>query len=1061
MKCIAIQAFDPPPQWSEYCLRLSLGDLVIIKGEYEGWYKGERFPSTTATHHQTNISPKDSHPSSTTISGSHMYVNKSSRSHSMVPPLTTQSEASSSTDSIPTTNKTSSGSTNVKTNHRKTDADAVPPSSNNSLNSKGFFPSSHIVRFDGSPNNPFSLNYSLSTGEQTNSVVPPSSQSNQTSNTKEGNENKQQTVYSIPPIYPANYYTSSNSSINMFSPRGEDSTGSRFSSIIAPQTAEESVTQRLSSSPPSATTPFPTKQSQHDQTSQLTSAIHNTSNSNTSSTFSSVNNTPLVVSSIDFSSTTQNANTQMQRSNLVSFSGEYTENSVTVGSLESNSSHVTSLYQPITNVLSTSPSTLGTLATGLDADPIRNTSSKTLNGSKRNSSEVVQQDSLTVGFPMVASISSPSLSILSSSPTNSGQISPTLSKEPTTHTRSKSFRRGILNSFQATKLKLEGLMNKEKTDSTYNPVINNAINGSITERDRRPMTPDNSEKMFKRSQSNELGSQKPKRASLNLSGLNIFGSRPEDQQDVLNATMPISSPSHRTEGSDEKLFSPSNNLSHRDSFKSHNDKKRSHSVVSSAFPGASPRSPHSVIVNSAVIALGNVFPELIYSQPSTLGGVVDIFSNMSGHYQREIAPFSEENWFSPFLQVPFCRSMIETVFEWNINHFESLATQEDNRERFIRVFEIECKMLNYMIDYYSYQKCDEEGKNFKTRMTDILKMQVYLLEEGSSLFSEDIVIKKNGEKLTPANTQIYDLYMMYWESIDQEKKSKDGSSKKKTSLLYRMPEGNSQLLIEITGCGYYERVEWRFGLYDIGTKKFISEDLIVSTNRRNISRISVASPEDFDDEGTLDEDEDPTIVRNRTNSTISALFKDIPKGLFEKEQLVLLLRVFKFERISDNSNMGHNLDCRVPFAIGCTARFNQTVVSDLANGGNIRQEVFFYAFKNTQPLVNTVQDIMNDEMELERTDLFGVEMVMSMISGDYYKAMKQSPQIAQMPIVPMTHFSSSVLPDDIRNDIYITLDNLLLKTMRTLFVEAKMYIKDKDGNTVQCDINRKQRVYRS
>ncbi|KAG2387911.1 hypothetical protein C9374_000761 [Naegleria lovaniensis] len=887
---IAIQSFDPPSHVSDYCIRLSVGDLVIIRGEFEGWYKGERFPSTTSIlSTAVSNSPQGfkSKPS-----GMKKFLQSSSNgdSEQHLPILTTNAltgvvTSYSSGLGSPPTSPTTMGmpeSGSLSTTHSR----SSKKYSENEIekvivSSKGFFPATHIIRFDGSPNNPFSLNYQLATGVSEHQHRN-NSQLNEASPANNGSQQQ------IAVISANNSNVAGNPSLVLLSPRKSNASDMKFGTFQNNDEQGSFMSQPALNSNVLETPPITVSSSSNsslqpmDHSGEISNSSPNEQNDYITTTPASASP---ALSSIIGSVTTSNTGVLNPQSSLKNNMYSISDNSI----------------------LGSSPSALTEV--------------------KRNTNPV----------------------------TNSSQ---------TSVNRTKSFRRGVLNSFHATKQKIEHMINKPEP--------------------KKNMTP-NSEK--RQSILNE--SQKSKRTSLNLTGMNLSNIFSTSRDDFATNQRAISlSDTFFTDN--EKILSPSSSKSH--------ERKRSQSIsANTAFLTSSKNT--NAIISTALTAIGNVYPEQIYAQSSYLGGTVEIFSNVAQHFQREILPFLEMDWFTPFLNIPICKTIIETVFDWNMKHFKSLTTHEDNRERLMRVFEIECKMINSMIDYYSYQHSND-SENYKPRMKEILKNQAYLLDEGASLFNEDVVIKKNGEKLTPMNTLLFDLYQMYWEAIDKEKSQVIGSLQMQNPF-DRLPEGNSQLLMEISGCSYFDKVEWRFCLFDVGSKSIMSEDLVIVTTRKNEYRV------------------DPPI------------------------------------------NHKHTLDCRVPLAIALSPKLSHSVVTELLNSGYLKCELNFFNLKSNDSLELIVDDILNDKQDLEREELVGVELSLSMITGDYHKAFKQYPQLTHLPLVPMTRFSSSILSDDIRNDIYISIHSLLNKSIDTLYVEAKMYIKDKEGHIIQCDINRKQRVYRS
>ncbi|KAF0981853.1 hypothetical protein FDP41_011714 [Naegleria fowleri] len=975
---IAIQSFDPPSPLSDYCIRLSVGDLVIIRGEFEGWYKGERFPSTTSI--LSTVSSNSPQGFKSKASGMKKFLQSSGDSDQHLSILTTNAltggaltSSNNSSGGVggglgsPPASPTAIGmsmestTNSLSTTHHSRASRKF--SENESMekvivSSKGFFPATHIIRFDGSPNNPFSLNYQLATGV---------SEQNQNRNSShEGSSNNNGSQQQMAVISANNSNVPGNLPLVLLSPRKSNASDMKFGTF--PNNDDQGGSCGT----------FPNND---DQGGSCMSQP--TLNSNV------LENPPITISSSSNSSLPP-----------VDHSGEISNNSP-----NEQNDFITTAPVSASPALS---SIIGSVTTS-------NTGVINPQSSLKNNTFSISDNSI-LG-------SSPSLEIKKTN-TNQGTSS---SQTPISANRTKSFRRGVLNSFHATKQKIEHMINKPEG--------------------KKNMTP-NSEK--RQSIINE--SQKSKRTSLNLSGMNLSNifSNSRDEFAVNQRAISFSDTFFTDH---EKMLSPSAAKSH--------ERKRSQSIsANTAFLTSSKNT--NAIISTALTAIGNVYPEQIYAQSSYLGGTVEIFPNVAQHFQREIIPFLELDWFAPFLNIPICKTIIETVFDWNMKHFKSLTTHEDNRERLMRVFEIECKMINSMIDYYSYQHRND-SENYKPRMKEILKNQAYLLEEGASLFNEDITIKKNGELLTPMNTLLFDLYQMYWEVIDKEKSQITGSLKLQSSF-DRLPEGNFQLLMEISGCSYFDRVEWRFCLYDIGSKSIMSEDLVIVTSRKNEYRVSVTSPENNLDESQDDiiqqEEDDPTEMRRQD---IYAVFKDVSKLYLEGEQLVVLVRAYRLEKIKVDPpiNHKHTLDCRVPLAIALSPKLSRSVVTELANDGYLRCELNFFNFKSNDSLEMILDDILNDKQDLERDALVGVELSLSMVTGDYHKAFKQYPQLTHLPLVPMTRFSSSILSDDIRNDIYISLHSLLNKSIDTLYVEAKMYIKDKEGHTIQCDINRKQRVYRS
>ncbi|KAL9656512.1 hypothetical protein ABK040_005275 [Willaertia magna] len=847
---IAIVPYEPPGHICDYCIPLQMGDIVIIKGEFEGWYKGEKFPNN-------NID------SST--------INNNNNS-----PLLTINSTNSSNDSV----------TNEEQKREK--------------RTKGLFPSNYIIRFDGSPNNPFSLNHVLEGGVNNNNLE--------------------------------------NRNINVLaSPRDSNS-------VNAPSNS---------------------------------SSVNSTPSTTSSSTLLGNKNrnrdTIAISSSVDvFPTTSHNTLSITTSSHLSTSSDNLSTNS-------SNSTQSKGGFRNKTNIKALIRGVKNTTKMKLEQFSEKRKEEKNGGNNTNHHNVHVRSNSSSTSVDVIANNGLLNLS----SPNNNNIMIGNNNSNNGNNSSHKS-------SVSVPKLDLANFNDKSKRKKK----TGNTPQESNTDR---------------------KGETTKRRASLNLT--QFFTAAFSDTQGEIQGLdlLDLASLTYRTPRTNEQQMA----------------------------------------INNALIALGNVYPDLVATQNFRLSNTVDTLPNIAKHFQKEIKPHLVENWFLSFLNIPYCKKIIETLYDWNKDHFQKLSTNEEQKDRFIRVFEIESKMITNMIDYYTYQRA-EDSKIYKTRMRDILKSQDYLLDEGASLFSEDLIVKKDGIRLTPDNTPLFDLYLSHWELVDHEKKSRELPSRvKKNTIFYRIPDNNN-IVLELNGCSYSEKLEWRFCLFDSLNRKFISEEFTIITAER--THITEDDDSDGEDERSLDDD---TEIIKKSKATISALFKDISKNFLEKEQLVVLIRVYKFETVMSDTG---NIEYRVPFALAVSPKLNQSIIAELVHGGNFRQEIAFYTSKKITSNLNELHLLLCDEDNLssvEKADILGVEMVLGMHTMEYTKLIKQIPQITKMPLVNMVHLGNSGLSDEIRNDIYINLDHVVVKTQKNLFVEANLYVKDKEGRTVQCDLNRKQRSYRS
>lgn len=296
-----------------------------------------------------------------------------------------------------------------------------------------------------------------------------------------------------------------------------------------------------------------------------------------------------------------------------------------------------------------------------------------------------------------------------------------------------------------------------------------------------------------------------------------------------------------------------------------------------------------------------------------------------------------------------------------------------------------------------------------------------LIDSGNYILKLDLSVRDElGNFINSAETCAIDLYNLHENAQKKNKESVKsilpGSSKKKTLTNFSVFSHNLCVIVKNFACHVTEDVQLLMSLYDAKESKFISENFFVEWNQKKILR-------------------DLDLLNN-----LKVLFCDLGSKDLEREKMYFICQIVRIGNMENKDlepqKQRHNTiynsqkklvdGLRRPFGVAALE------ISDILNGkreSDIDNEIFVPILQFTSEkdsldsLIKKITNSKTGDINPKDHKGQGLWISLKMLHGELKQVREEYPHLVSplTAIAKKMGFPEVILPEDIRNDLYLTL----------------------------------------
>ncbi|KAL9642059.1 hypothetical protein ABK040_004108 [Willaertia magna] len=276
-----------------------------------------------------------------------------------------------------------------------------------------------------------------------------------------------------------------------------------------------------------------------------------------------------------------------------------------------------------------------------------------------------------------------------------------------------------------------------------------------------------------------------------------------------------------------------------------------------------------------------------------------------------------------------------------------------------------------------------------------------------------------------------------------------------TKQFYHLPEGNTQLLLNLETCNIEVdfQMEMEIVLYSKKTEQFVSEIYYIPLHTTGDRKFAKLTDENQKGKRCIIKDIDSQDIKDDLFLVIK--FSRIGPVILDEEKK-------KKGNVSSGSLITPSEgDVKRPFGVGIVD-INPTVVNSIVSGENVvlnslvayttqKEELFPTLHQTLIKYVNEQtgqidSNLLPKDIQKLNESTLRYTLSLGMIIGDYAETVFKHHNYRERPVVQMLRFPSTISPSDRRNDIYVTLEGIVAnaKEFKNVLVEAQLYQVSQD-----------------
>ncbi|KAJ7386091.1 Dedicator of cytokinesis protein 3 [Desmophyllum pertusum] len=334
--------------------------------------------------------------------------------------------------------------------------------------------------------------------------------------------------------------------------------------------------------------------------------------------------------------------------------------------------------------------------------------------------------------------------------------------------------------------------------------------------------------------------------------------------------------------------------------------------------------------------------------------------------------------------------------EWSVIWKDCYRTQK------VRLFEA---LKTIMWDLVECRQKLLSGTLTQDQMDDIKKKTITKIDWGNSKMGLDLIPRVDGEVVDADSTSVVELYKVHVSSAEANLQvSGRGNFKKRASRGISTVIHHAYLNMTRFGCSIDEKCQLFFSIYDAREGRFISERFLVAISKSDSTQ-KVNQPQKID------------------NST--CVFTDLGSKDISAEAYLVAHIVRVGRMLPDGSSKKvSTASYRRPF--GCAVL---DIVDVLTGKEELLEEKEFH-----MPIFTCSDSdfwTVHDSIIKKQTSKYsvpssnsGIHVSLRVLHGDLDKIQSENPLLLPkgIPIVRKLGFPDVIMPGDIRNDIYVTME---------------------------------------
>ncbi|XP_028418847.1 dedicator of cytokinesis protein 3-like [Dendronephthya gigantea] len=269
----------------------------------------------------------------------------------------------------------------------------------------------------------------------------------------------------------------------------------------------------------------------------------------------------------------------------------------------------------------------------------------------------------------------------------------------------------------------------------------------------------------------------------------------------------------------------------------------------------------------------------------------------------------------------------------------------------------------------------------------------------------DLVPRINGVAADVDQTSVVELYKIHVQSLKESKMIEKEASMPRSSRSIVKAHRHLLLSVKTFLCNTEDNLEVYFSLYDGEGEKFVSERFMMY----------------------LDKEALPDVAETLSSEKTKTLFTDLGRKTFATDLFIVCHVIRTGQMHSESPRRKNSPNCRRPFACGVLNVQEHIALEDDFFGEDRPFFVSLFPCTNEANFHNMHEELIRkfvNKSSTSATDGLGMSVSLKVFNGDRDRIISANPlwMPADICITRKLGFPEVILPGDIRNDVFITLN---------------------------------------